>query len=104
MSKGMKTLLMGIIAVIVVAILIAAYFATQPKVKWWTPEKVMEKPDVDFDGLNDTILFNRVNRSLEDLHIEGGNISVVNGYCVGSVLSFLILAHWLEISPHMQNA
>ncbi len=40
----MKGLLIGIGVVIVIAILLGAYFASQPEVKWWKPEKEMEKP------------------------------------------------------------
>jgi len=75
MSKRMKALLMGIIAVIVVVILISAYFAMQPKVKWWTPEKEMKKPDVDFSKLDDTIVFEKG---------KTGKIEAYAGNCTAS--------------------
>ena len=84
MSKGMKALLMGIIAVIVVVILISAYFAMQPKVKWWTPEKEMKKPDVDFDGLNSTILFERAEKDIESLNLLAGHYKEDRYFGVGA--------------------
>jgi len=86
MNRRAKVLLLGIIAVIVVAILIVAYFATQPEVKWWTPEKEMEKPDVDFSKLNDTIVFERVKQNLGPMRLMGGNETHSGVFYVGLVL------------------
>ena len=72
MSKGMKALLLSIVAVIVVAILIAAYFASQPKVKWWKPEKPLEKPQIDFSKLNSTVVFLRTTKDNKSMNLHGG--------------------------------
>jgi len=84
MNRRAKVLLLGIIAVIVVVILIAAYFATQPKVKWWTPEKVMEKPDVDFERFNDTIMFEKGKTG--KIGAYAGNCTVSEDYKVCALL------------------
>ena len=72
MSKRMRALLIGIGVVIVVAILLGAYFASQPRVKWWKPEKEMEKPDVDFSRLNSTIVFIRTAQDNKSMNLHGG--------------------------------
>ena len=88
MSRRAKALLMGIIAVIVVAILIAAYFASQPEVKWWTPEKEIGKEEVK-EINNQSIKVVRVNKGkdyVELLNITGGNFSSNTYFKVGTVL------------------
>ena len=88
MSKRMKALLIGIIAVIVVAILIAAYFAMQPKVKWWKPEKLLGKEEVK-EISNPCIKIIRINKDkdyVDPLNITGGNFSTNTGFKVGVVL------------------
>ena len=72
MSRRAKAVLLGIIAVIVVAILIAAYFASQPDVKWWTPEKPLEKPQIDFSKLNSTVVFLRTAKDNKSMNLHGG--------------------------------
>ena len=72
MIKKMKGLLIGIGVVIVIAILLGAYFASQPKVKWWKPEKEMEKPDVDFAKLNSTMVFIRTAQDNKSMNLHGG--------------------------------
>ena len=84
MSRRAKALLLGIIAVIVVAILIAAYFASHPDVKWWKPEKVMEKPDVDFSKLDDTIVFEKGKTG--KIGAYAGNCTVSEDYKVCALL------------------
>jgi len=86
-NRRMKALLLSIVAVIVVVVLIFAYFASQPEVKWWKPEKEMKKPEVDFSKLDDTIVFERVDRDVENLGIIGGSILSGKGYQVGLILS-----------------
>ena len=103
MSKRMKALLMGIIAVIVVVILISAYFAMQPKVKWWTPEKEMKKPDVDFEKLNDTIEFVRVKEDRGPLDLVAGNESHSAGFHVGVVLSIKWYIYYKDYYDEMRG-
>ncbi len=88
MSKRGKALLLGIVAVIIVVILIAAYFASQPKVKWWTPEKVLRKEEVK-EINNPSINIVRENRNesyVEPLNISGGNFSSNTNFKVGALL------------------
>ena len=103
MSKGMKALLLSIVAVIVVAILIAAYFASQPKVNWWKPEKEMKKPDVDFEKLNDTIEFVRVKEDRGPLGLIGGNESHSAGFHVGVVLSIKWYIYYKDYCDEMRG-
>ena len=88
MSKKMKDLLIGIGVVIVIAILLGAYFASQPKVKWWKPEKEMEKPDVDFSKLNSTIVFIRTAQDNKSMNLSSGNVSRNDDF---EVYSYFIL-------------
>ena len=103
MNRRAKVLLLGIIAVIVVAILIVAYFATQPEVKWWTPEKEMEKPDVDFEKLNDTIEFVRVKEDRGPLDLVAGNESHSAGFHVGVVLSIKWYTYYKDDYDEMRG-
>ena len=103
MSRRAKALLMGIIAVVVVVILIAAYFATQPKVNWWTPEKKMKKPDVDFEKLNDTIEFVRVKEDKGPLDLVAGNESHSAGFHVGVVLSIKWYIYYKDYCDEMRG-
>ena len=95
MSKRMKALLMGIIAVVVVMILIAAYFASQPDVKWWTPEKEMEKPDVDFAKLNSTLVFIRTPQDNKSMNLSAGNVSRNDNF---EIYSYLVLRDYVILS------
>mgnify|MGYP000197386402 CR=1 FL=1 len=93
MTRRAKALLMGIIAVIVVVILIAAYFASQPKIKWWKPEKEMKKPDVDFDGLNSVVSFIREEGN-KSLHLYAGNTTQDKNFRVSVYLH--VKSYWTD--------
>ncbi len=87
MSRRMKGLLIGIGVVIVIAILLGAYFASQPKVKWWKPAAEMEKPVVN--SYPSMIIVYR-NYSKEDYTIDLnkyiGNSSTTKNFETGIVL------------------
>jgi len=87
MHKKIRVLLIGIGAIIVIAILLGAYFASQPKVKWWKPEKEMEKPNVDFSKLNSTIVFIRTPHDNKSINLSAGNVSSDGRYNSGTLLS-----------------
>jgi len=95
MNRRMKALLMGIIAVIVVVILIFAYFASQPEVKWWKPEKEMEKPDVDFAKLNSTLVFIRTPQDNKSMNLSAGNVSRNDNF---EIYSYLVLRDYVILS------
>ncbi len=86
MNRKMKGLLIGIGVVIVISILLGAYFASQPKVKWWKPAAAMEKPDVDFSKLNSTIVFIRTAQDNKSLYLVGGNESSDGKFTIYSYL------------------
>ncbi len=86
MSKRMKGLLIGIGAIIVVAILLGAYFASQPKVKWWKPEKPLERPQIDFSKLNSTVVFLRTAKDNKSMYLVGGNESSDGKFAIYSYL------------------
>ncbi len=71
-----------------VAILLGAYFASQPKVKWWKPATAMEKPDVDFSKLNSTIVFIRTVQDNKSMNLSAGNVSRNDDF---EVYSYFIL-------------
>ncbi|ADD08003.1 hypothetical protein [Candidatus Aciduliprofundum boonei] len=87
MSKRMKALLLGIGAIVVIAILLGAYFASQPKVKWWKPEKDMEKPVLNSYP---SIITVYRNYSKEDyilgINKYAGNFSTNKNFEIGIVL------------------
>ncbi len=88
----MKGLLIGIGVVIVVAILLGAYFASQPKVKWWKPEKPLERPQIDFSKLNSTVVFLRTAKDNKSMYLVGGNESRNDNF---EVYSYFILKGYL---------
>ena len=91
----MKALLLSIVAVIVVVVLIFAYFASQPEVKWWKPEKEMEKPDVDFAKLNSTLVFIRTPQDNKSMNLSAGNVSRNDNF---EIYSYLVLRDYVILS------
>ncbi len=87
MSKKMKALLIGFGAIIVIAILLGAYVALQPKVKWWKPATAMEKPNVDFSKLNSTVVFIRTPQDNDSIDLSTGNVSSDGRYASAILLS-----------------
>ncbi len=88
----MRALLIGIGVIVVIAILLGAYFASQPKVKWWKPAVAMEKPDVDFSKLDSTVVFLRTAKDNKSMYLVGGNESRNDNF---EVYSYLILNGYL---------
>ena len=97
MSRRMKGLLIGIGAIIVIAILLGAYFASQPKVKWWKPEKMMEKPVLK--NYPSMIIVYR-NYSKEDYTLDldkyAGNFSTDKNFEVGIILKCRSYEYFLD--------
>jgi len=94
-NRRMKALLLSIVAVIVVVVLIFAYFASQPEVKWWKPEKEMEKPDVDFAKLNSTLVFIRTPQDNKSMNLSAGNVSRNDNF---EIYSYLVLRDYVILS------
>ncbi len=87
MSRRMKGLLIGIGAIIVIVILLGAYFASQPEVKWWKPATEMERPNVDFSRLNSTLVFIRTPQDNKSMNLSAGNVSSDGRYTSDILLS-----------------
>ncbi len=97
MSKRMRALLIGIGVIVVIAILLGAYFASQPKVKWWKPEKEMEKPVLK--NYPSMIIVYR-NYSKEDyilgINKHAGNFSTNKNFETGIILKCSSYAHYVD--------
>ncbi len=97
MKKKMKGLLIGIGVVIVVAILLGAYFASQPKVKWWKPEKEMEKPVLNSYPSMITVYRNYSKEDYTlDLDKYAGNFSTDKNFEVGIILKCRSYEYFLD--------
>ena len=95
--KKIRVLLIGIGAIIVIVILLGAYFASQPEVKWWKPEKEMEKPVLNSYP---SIITVYRNYSKED-YIWGidkyaGNFSTDKNFETGIILKCSSYAHYVD--------
>ena len=63
----------------------------------------MEKPDVDFSKLNDTIVFERVKEDKGPLGLIGGNESYSAGFHVGVVLSIKWYIYYKDYCDEMRG-
>ncbi len=100
MRRKTKTVLITISAIVVIAILMGAYFASQPKVKWWKPEKELEKPSMDFSKLKSTIIFLRTAKDNKSMHLVSGNESSDGKFAIYFYLrvkDFVVLSDFSQV-------